>query len=267
MNPAQIRMLILTSKWDDTASLPFTAENIHAAVVQIALGKKILDRKPEHVAATSLEKAIHDVVWELILEGVFAPGSRLNSSNALPQLHITEHGKKVLEAGQMTPHDPDGYLERIKKDSPAVDPITLLYLGEALQTFRRGNQLATAVMVGVAAENVLLKLADAVKGALDSTTKVANFEKATKSNKAKAWHDEVLIRLRSSNNPLPPSLTQVIENHVDGAFQLIRVSRNEAGHPTGRLMHRDETHALLLLFPLYCKTAHELIDWLATNKI
>jgi hypothetical protein len=46
-----------------------------------------------------------------------------------------------------------------------------------------------------------------------------------------------------------------------------RRTRNDAGHPTGRRMERDEIHALLLLFPTYCKMVHDLMVWLATNKI
>jgi hypothetical protein len=236
----------------------------------VALQKKILDRKPEHYAATVLHKTIWGVVWDLILEGVFAPGNSVGSagsSTELPFLHITDHGKKCFEAGELTPHDPECYLERIRKDSPSIDQTTLLYLGEALQTFRFGNHLATAVMVGVAAENVLLKLVDAVKVALDTPARQAKFNLAPNGKKAKILHDEVLGRLKSPINPIPATVNSVMDRHLNGVFDLIRETRNDAGHPTGRRMERSETHALLLLFPVYCKTAHELMTWLVTNKI
>lgn len=267
MDASQIRLLILTTKWDDAGSTAFTSAFIHEAVVQTALQKKLLDRKPDHNAATALEKAVFDVVWELILEGVFAPGSRLYNANQLPHLHITEYGRKCFDAGQLTPHDADGYLERIKKDNPRIDAITLMYLGEALHTFRSGNHLATAVMVGVAAENILLKLVDAVQAALDTTARQTKFEQMTKGKKAKDLHDEVLVRIKSPAKPLPIALSPVVQRHLNGIFDLIRESRNDAGHPTGRRMERSETQALLLLFPVYCKTAHDLMDWLVTNKI
>ena len=59
----------------------------------------------------------------------------------------------------------------------------------------------------------------------------------------------------------------VLTQHIDGIYDLIRRTRNEAGHPTGKRMERYETHALLLLFPTYCKTVHNLTVWLATNKM
>jgi hypothetical protein len=59
----------------------------------------------------------------------------------------------------------------------------------------------------------------------------------------------------------------MLTQHIDGIYDLIRRTRNDAGHPTGKRMERSETHALLLLFPTYCETADKLMDWLKTNKI
>jgi len=87
------------------------------------------------------------------------------------------------------------------------------------------------------------------------------------NKKAKVQHDEVLTRLRSPGTPLPAELGSVLTQHIDAIYDLIRRTRNDAGHPTGKRMERDETHALLLLFPTYCKTVHDLMDWLAKNQI
>lgn len=122
-------------------------------------------------------------------------------------------------------------------------------------------------MVGVAAEKMLLRLVDAVHGALNTAERKAKFEKDTKGKKAKIQHDEVLTRLKSPSTPLPAEIGSVLAQHIDGIYDLIRRTRNDAGHPTGRRMERYETHALLLLFPTYCKTVHDLMDWLATNEI
>ena len=66
---------------------------------------------------------------------------------------------------------------------------------------------------------------------------------------------------------MPAELGSVLTQHIDAIYDLIRRTRNDAGHPTGKRMERDETHALLLLFPTYCKTVHDLMDWLAKNQI
>ena len=104
-------------------------------------------------------------------------------------------------------------------------------------------------MIGVAAENMLLRLVNAVYGALDSVQKQAKFQQETMSKPAKKQHDEVLKRLMSPAAPLPLELRSVLTQHIDAIYDLIRRTRNDAGHPTGKRMERYETHALLLLFP------------------
>ena len=185
----------------------------------------------------------------------------------LPYLRVTEYGQKCFDAGELTAHDPDDYLRRIKTACPSIDDTTLLYIGEALDTFRVGKHLSATVMIGVAAENILQRLVDAVHAALNTPERQERFERATKGKKAKTQHDEILARLRSPVSPLPTDLESVRTQHIDGIYDLIRRTRNEAGHPTGKRMGRDETHALLLLFPMYCKTAHDLMDWLTKNQI
>jgi len=185
----------------------------------------------------------------------------------LPFLRATEYGLKCFETGELTAHDPDDYLRRLKEACLSIDDITLLYTGEALDTFRAGNYLASVVMIGVAAESMLLRLVDSVDTALDSAQKRSKFQQETKGRKAKKQHDEVLKRLISPATPLPAELESVLTQHVGGIYDLIRRTRNDAGHPTGKRMERDETHALLLLFPKYCKTVHDLLEWLGKNLI
>ena len=174
---------------------------------------------------------------------------------------------KCFEEGELAAHDPDDYLNRLRAACPSIDEITFLYLGEALDTFRAGNFLASTVMIGVASENMLRGLVDAVGAALDTSMRQAKFKKDTEGKKAKVQHDQVLARLASPATPLPTQLNEVFTQHIDGIFDLIRRSRNDAGHPTGRRMERYEVHALLLLFPTYCRTVCDLVAWLASHGI
>jgi hypothetical protein len=203
-------------------------------------------------------------VWGLIVEGVFAPGTGWQNGN-LPWLRITEYGRQCLAAGEITPHDPDGYTERLKSSCPDIDDTTLLYVSEALGTFRGGSFLATAVMVGVASEHIMLRLVERVKESISTTQNQLDFEKKTRGRWIKQKQEEVVKALSRVN--LPTNLANVLEEHFDGIYNLIRRSRNESGHPTGKRLDRSDAHALLLMFPSYCKTGHELIDWLSKNRI
>jgi hypothetical protein len=240
--------------------------DIVRTVVDMAVKQGLLREAPHLYVESQLEGKISAVIWELIIEGVYTPGLGMQQPN-LPFLCVTEYGKKCFDAGELTAHDPDDYLQRLKTACPSIDDITLLYTGEALETFRAGNHLASAVMIGVAAEKMLFRLVDSVHGALDTPQRQAKFEKDTKGRKAKTQHDEVLTRLKSPTTSLPVDIGSVLVQHIDGIYDLIRRTRNDAGHPTGKRMERYETHALLLLFPTYCKTVHDLMGWLGSNKI
>src|SRR5678815_221660 len=62
---------------------------------------------------------IVDAMWALVLDGVIAPGQRYvpNSTGAsvtLPWFHVTEYGRRVLDAGEFNPHDAESYLNRLR---------------------------------------------------------------------------------------------------------------------------------------------------------
>jgi hypothetical protein len=239
---------------------------IAAQVLELAARQRVIDRVPQLIAGDQAKDKICEVLWGLIVEGVFAPGSGMRNPN-LPDLRLTEYGKKCVEAGELTPHDPDGYADRLKRQCRSIDSVTLIYVGEALQTFRAGNHLATAVMVGVAAEQTLSRLVVALMGSLDAPQTSEKLRQATEGKGAKRQHDELMERLRPIARQLPPSVAANLEQHIGGIYDLIRQTRNEAGHPTGRKLERYESHALLLMFSAYCRTAHELMDWLKDNLI
>ncbi len=68
-----------------------------------------------------LEELAREVIWELMIEGVLMPG--LNSMNpGHPWFSKTNYGKQVIQSVNPTPHDPDGYLKRIKSRVATVDP-------------------------------------------------------------------------------------------------------------------------------------------------
>jgi len=61
-----------------------------------------------------------EAFWQLLTEGIVAPG--MNSSNMnLPWFHITAYGKRVLETSEPNPHDPTGYLDRLRSAVPQPD--------------------------------------------------------------------------------------------------------------------------------------------------
>jgi hypothetical protein len=260
-----IRRLILKAK------LPGGAlQDMARTIASMAKEENLISSVPDFAYSTQvtdgIAQAILAVVWEMIIEGLYAPSSSIQHPNP-SAVRVTDYGRRCLEAGELTAYDPDQYLQRLKGTCPNIDDVTLLYVGEALNTFRMRRFLPAVVMVGVAAESMLLRLVSSVGAALDSPQKQQKFDQETKGKFAKTLHDQVMKRLKSPSNPLPPDLDSILSRHVDGIYDFIRTTRNDAGHPTGRQMEANEAHALLLLFPTYCETVERLIDWLKTNKI
>jgi len=212
---------------------------------------------------------VREVIWSLIIQGIIVPG-RPNEfgSSGLPSFTITDWGKQCLAKGEYLPHDAVRYVEKIKTEIPNIDADVVLYLTESLCAFRSGAYLSSAVMTGVAAEKVLLLLQTAVENALPTAPRKQKFSAETGGRPAKKIHDEVWKRVQPVQAQLASSIGKDdICAELAGIFHLIRKTRNDAGHPTGRLVGREDAMGLLSLFPGYAKTAYGTIAWLGSNPL
>src|SRR6266498_3221517 len=84
---------------------------------------------------------LHDIMWELL-----------------------------IQANTILPHDPDGYLERLKRlIGHPLDDIALSYVREGLLTFLGGHYFSATVMLGVASEQCIDLLIEAYTNAIADT--------------------------------------------------------------------------------------------------
>jgi hypothetical protein len=208
----------------------------------------------------------HKVFWQLLIEGIVAPG--MNSSNLnLPWFHVTEYGKRVLATGPGNPHDPTGYLTRLTEKVPKPDPTVLAYLTESLDAFRRGSSIASTVMLGIAAERVFTMLCEALNASLASPGEKQKFGKLLARFPMKPkldWLDQKLQTLQGQ-----PGFP---ENHnimVTTVYDLMRCQRNELGHPQTAppRLSREDAFVNLQVFPRYYQTAEQVRAFLSTNSV
>lgn len=212
------------------------------------------------------EMKLRELIWEFLFQGILTVG--MDSANTdLPFVRVTDYGKKCIEEGQILPHDPDGYLKTLKEEVPDIDPIIIMYISEALQTFRRGCYLASIVMLGCAAEKTFLLLLEAMKNAISNQDSRSRFESKISGRMINSKIEEFEKRLSSFKGDLSEDLRDNLDVLLNGIFTLIRMTRNEVGHPTGRVMKRNETFAQLQMFVPYCKRVYDLILWLKEHKI
>jgi len=214
---------------------------------------------------------VQQVVHELYLERVIflgeGPKSSGNSGWGWPRYRLTEYGKMVVNDRGYQPHDPDGYLSRLKKEIPPVDEVILRYLEEGLTCYRQYLLLAAAVMIGCAAEKAMLLLVEVFGNAMSDPKEKEKYEKETASWLISKKYQAMWKRLESLVGKLPDGLGDNIHVILDRVFDLIRTTRNEAGHPTGKEIEREAVYANLLLFPGYSKRVYGLIDYFSKNKV
>ena len=70
--------------------------------------------------------------------------------------------------------------------------------------------------------------------------------------------DLVYEEITRKKKDLDSRLAESIEYNLTGIFNLIRLQRNESGHPTGMRPDKDQMFANLTMFIMYCKTLYEL---------
>ncbi len=207
-----------------------------------------------------------DIFWDLIIEGIIRPGLGKDGGNSdLPFFHVTEYGQEQIKHGTGSPHDPDGYLARLRTSVPILDPVILTCMNECLRTFRIGSLLSSAVMLGCASEKALLVLLDAYATALPPS-KEKQFRKKIEGKFIKSQYEEFTKMLQGHlRAQLPTDLDDGLANILLGVFEMIRAERNDAGHPTGKTPSRELAFANISVFPGYIKRIYDVIAWLQSK--
>jgi hypothetical protein len=211
---------------------------------------------------------INELIWSFIVQGILVPGMD-DSNESWPFLRLTDYGYRCINENEILPHDPDGYLIDFRNAVPSADPVIVEYLTESLQCFLRGLNRAAAVMLGAASEQAVLLLIDSYTSAIADEVKKnqaqAQVEKSTSIFRKYEVFDRQYAGIK---NKLPKELAENSDSLLRGVFDLIRNSRNEAGHPaSGTYVTRDTNYSHLRLFVPYCQRIYSLIAWFEANQV
>jgi hypothetical protein len=204
---------------------------------------------------------LYDVFWELVIQRVVAPGHPVGHTQpTLPHFHVTEHGRRCLQSGDILHFDPWGYTEQIGGIVREIDEegVIQLYVSQAVRALGADCHLAAAVMVGVVSESALEVLFQSFAEALETEEQRNKFrEQLNKTRTLRRRYDAFKERLNSI--ALPPRLDEGIKRKLDGAFELITTTRNNAGHWLKVEVRRDDVEGNLILLRGYLKLIVELI--------
>lgn len=202
--------------------------------------------------------------WDLARTGVVAilgeSAPSVVYGERFPQVVLTPRGRRLLEHGEKSPHNPNKYLAAVRKRVAQPDEVALSYLSEAVEAWRSGLNRSSAVMLGCACERLVLVLADAIA----TNRSLPGADKIRKALDGRVFVSPLFEEIRStltrlkSDKKLPADLGDALDRKLSAIFDHARGLRNESGHPTGEEVSAGDAEAGLLLFPGF----YELVDGL-----
>ena len=253
--------------WNQVGSLEIAFGNLKAQMQGISQQQRFVIDGRAHLESGE-SSLIHEVIWSFIIQGILVPGVD-DSNQGWPFLRLTEYGRRCIDENQILPHDPDGYLQDFQRAVPSADPLIGEYLSEALQCFLRDLHRAAAVMLGAASEQAVLLLIESYAGSIADVSRKTQVASQIEKSPSIFRKYEIFDRGFAVVKPqLPKPLADNADSLLRGVFDLIRNSRNEAGHPaSGILVARDTNYSHLRLFIPYCQRIYGLIEWFNINSI
>jgi hypothetical protein len=189
---------------------------------------------------------VRDVFWDLFRQGFITLG--LNDTNPQwPWFRLSHFGEKALTT--QSPyrfHDTNAFLSLVKNEVPDISPEAIVYLDEAVSAFYAGCLLASCVMLGVAAEAEFLRLAEI---AAKNPTYGQKFSTLAQRNHLIR---QKITKFQDCLKPIIPALpyeaTKDLETNFLAIQSVLRIARNDAGHPTGATPQREQVYVYLQLF-------------------
>ena len=170
---------------------------------------------------------------------------------------LTDEGVASAKDEQFNPDDPERYMERLRSNTPDLSDLVSVYADEAIRCYTHGCYLASAVMLGVASEAAFMEMAQesvtwlqsdglALKKVLDNPRQlyVKKFEEFRK-------------RIEPRKADLPNDLADGMNLTFDAVLDLLRIRRNDSGHPTGRPMSREDQYISLHMFGRYLQRLYQ----------
>jgi hypothetical protein len=209
-----------------------------------------------------LQQAILCCWHDLVRTGYIAWGRSLQMFDH-PSCHVTTRGRETLKRLNRDPMNHEGYMNHLGREAKLGD-IARSYIDEALRTYQAGCFKATAVLVGGAAESIVLEIRDELIAQMNQRTR--QIPAKLKAWQAKTVFDALTAEVRKIQPGMTGKAQEAFDYYWPALFQNMRAARNDAGHPTAiDPVTPEAVHASLLLFPELARIGSEVHDFVRTH--
>jgi hypothetical protein len=176
---------------------------------------------------------------------------------------LTDRSRRALERLSRDPGNPAGYLENLARIAN-LNSVAHSYLIEGLHCFVAGLFKSAAVMIGAAAESLILELRDIAVQKLTALRQT--IPKGLNDWKTKTILDGMYDLIDSRKGTLPRELREEFEAYWAAFAQQIRATRNDAGHPSSIDPVTEEAgEASFLVFPELARLSTTLGSWVKAS--
>ena len=200
---------------------------------------------------------LQEILWELLVQGVLAPGKNSLNLN-LPFVHLTDYGAQCLEDGRILAHDPDAYIERLTGQVGLdIDGFVVQTTREALVVFASGSWTASVILLARVTEFLFDHLARLLLSTPSHQgDDIERLDAARRFSRSQA---EAVIHILLHRN-LPSELISSLEPQLNGLLALLQYSRHQDGAPRAPQPSRDQVLGFLLLLPEQCAFVYHLLN-------
>lgn len=211
---------------------------------------------------STLNQAVLTAWHDLYRAGHISWGTNISNVSS-DFVHLSEKGRMTLRQISRDPANPDGYREYLTAQG-TVGSIAMSYISEALNTYNANCFKATAVMVGVAAEAMVLDLRDTLVRKIKSLGQPV--PRKMQSWMAKEVLDAIKEDLNQRKKLMPLLLAEAYEANWNALTWQTRTIRNSAGHPESSIRLRQKRCMLLCSYFLKSKLTNELKAWIEASR-
>lgn len=208
-----------------------------------------------------------EAVWSLISQGL-AYIDYTQSATENWSLFLTKAGLAAARDEAVNPDNSGEYLSQLASRVQQASETVMQYVREAVKSYTSRCYLASTVMLGVASEAAFLEMARSFASWLpdEQGKKFGKVIEDPRTNFITKF-SEFRKRVESYKPNIPNELADNMSLTLDSVLDLLRINRNNAGHPTGKQISQDDAFTNLRMFARYLQKLYEFKNFFASNRL